>query len=144
MSLWAWSICLLLGAVIAVALIPRVVALISPLEPRSEKSLRLGARRWLRRTSVMVPCVLFGSLFAGALAAPFESFKLWLFVMSGPFAELVANSNPSSSAVIVHGVLTLFGMSLHPIWPNAWTALITFLASGWWFLIGFAFTVASV
>tara|TARA_R110002094_G_scaffold26761_6_gene39453 strand:+ start:262 stop:696 length:435 start_codon:yes stop_codon:yes gene_type:complete len=144
MNLWVTSLCLLVGVPLAVLIIPRVVVLIAPRARPAAKRRPMASRRWRRRTYVVVPCVIAGLTITALAASSFDSIDAWLWSLMGPFGERAMSASASWAVMIVHGGMTLFGMSLHPIWPNVLTACVTIVASGWWFLIGLAFTYSSV
>jgi len=71
-----------------------------------------------------------------------ELYSLWCSILLGPFAAISILPNEPNGLII--GLVNLFALFAHPIWPNRITMLLTFFASVSWLFSGMAITFIEV
>lgn len=71
-------------------------------------------------------------------AAPHPSPLVLFGPAAGPFAEPLARVDYSPPRMALWAGVLLAVIALHPCWPNAQTGVVSGVAIGIWFLVGFS------
>jgi hypothetical protein len=71
-------------------------------------------------------------------------FELWIWTISGPFAEYYGTIDYSALRIVVLSLLNLGAIFAYPLHPKTWAAWTSGAAVLLWFIQGFAHVYAGV